>query len=150
MTASSKKIRSEWKALTWRFAFRVPNVSTTGRMLCVSNSRVTPIYICRHCNAEVQSPTNTEVPPNRWTQRSGIFPFCPNGHILQSWTLGAMRESRLGTSFARGLDFTLSARSRRIRVYRITPRGRKRLQREVSSFERMLTGIARVMRPSES
>jgi PadR family transcriptional regulator, regulatory protein PadR len=47
-------------------------------------------------------------------------------------------------------EWALSARSRRIRVYRITPKGRKRLQREVSSFERMLMGIARVMRPGES
>jgi len=47
-------------------------------------------------------------------------------------------------------EWRLSARNRRIRVYRITAAGRKRLQREVSSFERMLEGIARVMRPSES
>jgi len=47
-------------------------------------------------------------------------------------------------------EWKLSARNRRIRVYRITAAGRKRLQREVSSFERMLAGIARVMRPTES
>ena len=47
-------------------------------------------------------------------------------------------------------EWGMSTRNRRIRVYRITPAGRKRLQREVSSFERMLEGIARVMRPSES
>ena len=44
----------------------------------------------------------------------------------------------------------LSARNRRVRIYKITPAGRKQLSREVSSFERMLEGIARVMRPSES
>ena len=44
----------------------------------------------------------------------------------------------------------LSARNRRIRIYRITPAGRKQLDREVSSFERMLAGIARVMRPAAS
>jgi transcriptional regulator len=44
----------------------------------------------------------------------------------------------------------LSKRNRRIRIYRITPEGRKQLEREVSSFERMLEGISRVMRPTES
>jgi len=44
----------------------------------------------------------------------------------------------------------LSARNRRVRIYRITPAGRQQLAREVSSFERMLEGIARVMRPNES
>jgi PadR family transcriptional regulator PadR len=47
-------------------------------------------------------------------------------------------------------EWTTSATNRRIRVYRITPVGRKQLQREVSSFDRMLAGIARVMRASES
>jgi len=43
----------------------------------------------------------------------------------------------------------MSPRNRRVRIYRITPAGRKQLAREVSSFERMLEGISRVMRPSE-
>jgi PadR family transcriptional regulator PadR len=47
-------------------------------------------------------------------------------------------------------EWGVSARNRRIRVYKITPAGRKQLEREVSSFERMLEGIARVMRPAES
>jgi len=47
-------------------------------------------------------------------------------------------------------EWELSARNRRIRVYKITRVGRKQLEREVSSFERMLKGIARVMRPAES
>ena len=44
----------------------------------------------------------------------------------------------------------LSKHNRRIRVYRITAEGRKQLEREVSSFEQMLEGISRVMRPTES
>ncbi len=44
----------------------------------------------------------------------------------------------------------LSERNRRIRQYRITPEGRKQLERKVSSFGRMLNGITRVMRPTES
>jgi len=44
----------------------------------------------------------------------------------------------------------LSARNRRVRIYKITPSGRKQLAREVSSFARMLKGIASVMRTNES
>ena len=44
-------------------------------------------------------------------------------------------------------EWGLSQRNRRVRVYKITPAGRKQLDREVSSFERMLEGIARVMKP---
>ena len=47
-------------------------------------------------------------------------------------------------------EWGLSAHNRRVRIYRITAAGRKQLAREVSSFDRMLEGIARVMRPSES
>jgi len=47
-------------------------------------------------------------------------------------------------------EWGLSSRNRRVRVYKITPAGRKQLEREVSSFDRMLEGIARVMRPAES
>jgi len=47
-------------------------------------------------------------------------------------------------------EWGISARNRRIRLYRITPAGRKQLAREVSSFESMLEGIARVMRLAES
>jgi transcriptional regulator len=47
-------------------------------------------------------------------------------------------------------EWGLSTRNRRVRIYRITAQGRKQLDREVSSFERMLDGIARVMRPAQS
>jgi PadR family transcriptional regulator, regulatory protein PadR len=47
-------------------------------------------------------------------------------------------------------EWGVSPRNRKVRIYKITPAGRKQLQREVSSFERMLTGISRVMRPAES
>jgi PadR family transcriptional regulator PadR len=46
-------------------------------------------------------------------------------------------------------EWSLSSRNRRIRIYKITAAGRKQLQRQVSSFEQMLEGIARVMRPYE-
>ncbi len=47
-------------------------------------------------------------------------------------------------------EWGLSTANRRVRTYKITPQGRRQLQHEVSTFERMLDGIARVMRPSES
>jgi PadR family transcriptional regulator PadR len=47
-------------------------------------------------------------------------------------------------------EWGVSSRNRRVRVYKITATGRKQLAREVSSFERMLEGIAKVMRPGES
>jgi PadR family transcriptional regulator PadR len=43
----------------------------------------------------------------------------------------------------------VSATNRRIRIYSITPAGRKHLEREVSSFERMLEGIRRVLAPAK-
>jgi transcriptional regulator len=47
-------------------------------------------------------------------------------------------------------EWALSARNRRVRVYRITAAGRKQLQHEISAFERMLSGISRVMKLSAS
>ena len=43
-------------------------------------------------------------------------------------------------------EWGLSARNRRVRIYKITPLGRKQLEHKVSSFERMLEGISRVMK----
>jgi PadR family transcriptional regulator PadR len=47
-------------------------------------------------------------------------------------------------------EWGISPRNRKVRIYKITAAGRRQLQREVSSYERMLTGISRVMRPAES
>jgi transcriptional regulator len=47
-------------------------------------------------------------------------------------------------------DWGVSSTNRRVRIYKITPAGRKQLDQQVSSFERMLDGISRVMRTSES
>jgi PadR family transcriptional regulator, regulatory protein PadR len=44
----------------------------------------------------------------------------------------------------------ISATNRRVRIYRLTPAGQKHLQREVSSFERMLEGITRVLAPAKT
>jgi PadR family transcriptional regulator PadR len=47
-------------------------------------------------------------------------------------------------------EWGVSARNRKVRTYRITAQGAAGLEREFSGFERLLAGIARVMRPSES
>ncbi|MEX2262609.1 MAG: PadR family transcriptional regulator [Bryobacteraceae bacterium] len=41
----------------------------------------------------------------------------------------------------------VSATNRRVRIYTLTPAGAKHLESEVSSFERMLEGIRRVLAP---
>jgi transcriptional regulator len=47
-------------------------------------------------------------------------------------------------------EWGISARNRKVRVYKITPAGRKQLAREVSSFQQMLDGIARAMKAVQS
>jgi PadR family transcriptional regulator, regulatory protein PadR len=47
-------------------------------------------------------------------------------------------------------DWEISPSNRRVRTYRITPAGKKRLDRDVFSFQRMLEGITRVISPAES
>ena len=44
----------------------------------------------------------------------------------------------------------MSARNRRVRIYTLTPEGRKQLSRELKRVGRLMDGIARVMRPSET
>src|ERR1700733_8566252 len=47
-------------------------------------------------------------------------------------------------------EWGISETNRRIRIYKLTGRGVEHLDREVSSFERMLEGITRVLAPSKS
>jgi PadR family transcriptional regulator, regulatory protein PadR len=47
-------------------------------------------------------------------------------------------------------DWGISARNRRVRIYKLTRVGRKQLDREIAGFERLLAGIGRVMRVAES
>ena len=47
-------------------------------------------------------------------------------------------------------EWGISSRNRRVRTYKLTPAGRKQLEREVAGFERLLGGIGRILRPSES
>jgi PadR family transcriptional regulator, regulatory protein PadR len=47
-------------------------------------------------------------------------------------------------------EWGMSARNRRIRTYTLTAAGRKQLSREMKRMGRVMDGIARVMRPSET
>ena len=47
-------------------------------------------------------------------------------------------------------EWGVSATNRRVRNYKLMAAGAKHLEREVSSFERMLEGIPRVLAPEES
>ena len=42
-------------------------------------------------------------------------------------------------------EIGMSARNRPVRVYKVTPAGRKRMEEERSSFEKMFAGIHRVL-----
>jgi PadR family transcriptional regulator, regulatory protein PadR len=47
-------------------------------------------------------------------------------------------------------EWAISSTNRRVRIYKLTAAGKKRLERDVSRFERMLEGITRVLAPGES
>lgn len=47
-------------------------------------------------------------------------------------------------------EWGVSARNRQVRIYELTAAGRKQLEHKVSAFERLLSGINKVMRASES
>jgi len=47
-------------------------------------------------------------------------------------------------------EWGVSATNRRVRIYKLTHKGARHLEREVSSFERMLQGITRVLAPVKS
>lgn len=47
-------------------------------------------------------------------------------------------------------EWGISSTNRRVRIYKLTPAGARHLEREVSSFEQMLKGIARVLAPVKS
>ena len=46
-------------------------------------------------------------------------------------------------------EWGLSARNRRVRIYTITAKGRKQLEEQYTSYERMLQGIGMVMKAAE-
>jgi transcriptional regulator len=46
-------------------------------------------------------------------------------------------------------NWGISSTNRRVRIYRLTSAGAKHLKHEISSFERMLEGIRRVLLPAQ-
>ena len=47
-------------------------------------------------------------------------------------------------------EWAISSTNRKVRVYQLTPTGRKHVERQISSFEKMLEGITRVLAPVKS
>ena len=47
-------------------------------------------------------------------------------------------------------EWGISARNRRVRIYRLTESGSQRLEREAEGFERLVAGVGLVMRALES
>ena len=47
-------------------------------------------------------------------------------------------------------EWGISSTNRRVRIYQLTPSGKKHLERERLSFERMLEGVTRVLAPGEA
>lgn len=46
-------------------------------------------------------------------------------------------------------EWGISSTNRKVRIYRLTKRGAKQLEERITSFERMLEGITRVLAPGE-
>jgi PadR family transcriptional regulator, regulatory protein PadR len=94
----------------------------------------------------------------RSVQREPMHGYALAQHIKrQSNELLQVEEGSLYPALQRLLkarllnaEWEISPSNRRVRTYRITPAGRKHLERELSSFERMLEGINLVLTPTET
>jgi len=47
-------------------------------------------------------------------------------------------------------EWGMSARNRRVRIYTLTPAGRKQLNHEIKRVGRVIDGLTRIIRPSEA
>jgi PadR family transcriptional regulator, regulatory protein PadR len=107
--------------------------------------------------------------------RENLFPGALEMMVLQTLRLGPLHGYTLAQTIKRTSDhlvhveegslypalqrmlkagwltanWTLSDRNRRVRVYRLTPLGRRQLERKVNAFERLLTGVLKVLRPAQ-
>ncbi len=110
------------------------------------------------------------------TDRQDLFPGALEMMVLQTLRLGPLHGYALAQTIKRTSDdlvhvdegslypalqrmlkagwltaaWTLSERNRQVRVYRLTPKGRKQLERKVDAFERLLAGVLKVLRPASS
>ena len=62
--------------------------------------------------------------------------------------LGSFALDQITEDFVQA-EWGISSTNRRVRIYQLTAAGGKHLEREVSSFERMLKGISQVLAPGE-
>ena len=107
--------------------------------------------------------------------RHDLFPGALEMMVLQTLRLGPLHGYALAQTIKRTSDdlvhvdegslypalqrmlkagwltaaWTLSERNRRVRVYRLTPLGRKQLERKINAFERLLAGVPKVLRPAQ-
>ena len=110
------------------------------------------------------------------TDRQDLFPGALEMMVLQTLRLGPLHGYALAQTIKRTSDdlvhvdegslypalqrmlragwltatWTFSERNRKVRVYRLTPLGRKQLERKVNAFERLLAGVLKVLRPAQS
>ena len=108
--------------------------------------------------------------------RQDLFPGALEMMVLQTLKLGPLHGYALAQAIMRTSDelvrvdegslypalqrmlkagwlsaaWSISERNRQVRVYRLTPRGRRQLERKVNAFDRLLAGVLKVMRAAES
>ncbi len=106
--------------------------------------------------------------------RQDLFPGALEMMVLQTLKLGPLHGYALAQAIKRASDelvhvdegslypalqrmlkagwltaaWSISERNRQVRVYRLTPLGRKQLERKVNAFERLLEGVLKVLRPA--
>jgi len=93
----------------------------------------------------------------RTLQRQPLHGYALAQHIRQtSDDLLQIEEGSLYPALQRLLkeglvkaQWGISSTNRQVRTYKLTAAGAKHLEREMSSFERMLEGITRVLSPGE-
>lgn len=110
------------------------------------------------------------------SNRQDLFPGALEMMVLQTLKLGPLHGYALAQAIKRASDelvhvdegslypalqrmlkagwlsaaWSVSERNRQVRVYRLTPLGRRQLERKVNAFERLLAGVLKVLRPVQS
>ena len=69
--------------------------------------------------------------------------------VIEEGSLYPALQRLLKEGFVKA-EWDISPANRKVRIYRLTAAGTKHLEREVSTFERMLEGITRVLAPEGS
>ena len=69
--------------------------------------------------------------------------------VIEEGSLYPALQRLLKEEFVKA-EWDISPANRRVRIYKLTAAGAKHLEREVSTFERMLEGITRVLAPEGS